>query len=182
VNDKIEVSWTPPSSNFESIDAYRVLVKSSALSPTFEEEAVNCDASTPEVMAFTRCRIPVLVLRGAQYSLTAGTVVVALVQAHNARGWGPLSAENTAGAIITTVPEKMAAPTRDSAVTTPAQIKADWTALVAPQDGHSAVLSYNLEWDAGSNGASWSELVGATTNYLSLDHPVSLGVTGGISY
>jgi hypothetical protein len=43
-------------------------------------------------------------LIASPYSLTAGTLVIAKVQAHNKRGWSDLSDANTAGAIIKTVP------------------------------------------------------------------------------
>ena len=79
VNDKVEISWSAPFNNYESIDKYLVKVKTADASPTYIQELVNCDASTIEVIAFLKCRIPVSVLRASPYSLPAGTLVVALV-------------------------------------------------------------------------------------------------------
>jgi hypothetical protein len=180
VNENIEIQWAAPLNNYESLDAYRVAVQSS--SGTFVEDLTNCDASAPDIMDELRCRVPVAVLVAAPFSLPPGATVVAKVQARNARGWGPFSAENTAGALVITVPLAMAAPVRDSAATTTAQIKVSWTALVAPANGMSDVLTYNLEWDAGSDGAAWAEVVGETTDYLLTHFTVSSGLTPGTSY
>ena len=102
VNENIEIRWTAPFNNYESLDAYRVAVKGS--SGAFIEDLSNCDASKPEIMVELRCRIPVSALVAAPYSLPPGAVVVAKVQARNARGWGPFSEENSSGAVVITVP------------------------------------------------------------------------------
>lgn len=114
-NEDVEIAWSEPFNNYESTDAYRVAIRTSAGS--FEEDTDYCDASTADVMEEAACRIPVSVLTAAPFSLTAGDLVVVVVQAHNARGWGPLSEENTAGAVIITVPHQMAAPVRYDAST-----------------------------------------------------------------
>ena len=98
----IEIAWTVPFNNYESIVAYRVAVQTST--GAFEEEPISCDASSTAIMDEMACRIPVATLVAGTFSLTAGDVVVAKVQAQNARGWGPLSVANTVGAIIITVP------------------------------------------------------------------------------
>jgi hypothetical protein len=64
------------------------------------------------------CLIPVSALTVSPFTLSAGDVVVAKVQAHNGRGWGSLSAPNTAGAVIITVPHTMDPPVRAAATTT----------------------------------------------------------------
>jgi hypothetical protein len=76
----------------------------------------------------------------------------------------------------------MAAPVRDDAATTTTQIKVDWEALEAPENGMSPVLTYNLEWDAGTDGASWAEVVGETTDYLLTHFTVSSGLVPGERY
>jgi hypothetical protein len=44
------------------------------------------------------------------------------------------------------------------------------------------VLSYHLAWDSGSAGTTWTELVGASTDYLLETYTVSAGVQAGASY
>lgn len=39
-----------------------------------------------------------------------------------------------------------------------------------PKDGGSTILSYNVQWDQGSN--VWTDLVGSTIPYLDLSYDV----------
>jgi hypothetical protein len=179
-NDRIEIRWTAPFNNYEALDAYRISIKTST--GTFETETTYCDGSSTAVFAGLSCLVPVSVLTAAPFSLSAGATVQAVVEAHNARGWGPASVENTLGAIIVTVPHQMAAPVRDDAGTTISYIKVTWTTLSEPENGMTPVLSYNLEWDAGSGGLTWTELVGESTDYLLDYYTVSAGVSPGGLY
>lgn len=179
-NENILISWTTPFNNYEALDAYRVSIKTS--SGTFETETTHCDGSSAPVFFGLSCLVPVSVLTAAPFSLSAGDVVQAVVEAHNARGWGPASPENTAGAIIITVPHQMGAPLRDGTATTIAYITVNWTKLAIPQNGMTPVLSYNLEWDSGSSSTSWTELVGYSTDYLLDNYTVSAGIVPGGTY
>ena len=176
----MEIKWTAPSSNFESITSYKVTIKTA--SGTFLEETAYCDASKATIMSVLSCKVPLATLTATPFLLTAGTPVVARVRAANARGWGTDSADNTGGAPVTTPPQQMAPPTRDSAITSTTQIKVDWLALGAPQNGMTSILSYHLQWDAGSNGAVQNELVGESTDYLGTTYTVSSGVSPGARY
>lgn len=71
---------------------------------TYTEETNYCDASTATIIADKYCLVPMTVLRASPYSLSYGTLVVAEVQAYNAKGWGALSIANTVGATIQTEP------------------------------------------------------------------------------
>jgi len=59
----------------------------------------------------------------------------------------------------------MKAPTRNSQ-TNVRKLVVDWIGLSIPESGYSTVLSYNLVWDAGSNGTSWINLIGYETDTL----------------
>jgi hypothetical protein len=53
----------------------------------------------------------------------------------------------------------MAAPTASSVTLT--SIVVDWAELVTDAEiGGSAIVSYNLRYDEGSNGAGWADLIG----------------------
>jgi len=90
-------------------------------------------------MSSPSCLVPVATLVASPFSLSAGDTVVVIIQARNARGWGPLSDENTSGAIIITVPHQMDAPVRVDSATTTSQIKISWIPLVEPENGMSAI-------------------------------------------
>ena len=101
------------------------------------------------------------------------------VAAHNLNGWGDFSDINIAGAIIETVPGQMLAPTRDPETNT-VQIVVDW--LPPVNDGYSEIVSYNLQWDAGSDGETWTNLIGFNTESLEFTYTVAQGVAYGDQY
>lgn len=83
---------------------------------------------------------------------------------------------NTAGAIIETIPSVMNSPTRNPQTNT-VKIVVDW--LPPANDGYSEILSYNLQWDAGTDGENWTNLVGFQTNSLVKTFTVAQGVIFG---
>jgi len=74
----------------------------------------------------------------------------------------------------------MAAPTRNNDLTTIQQLVVDW---VAPSsDGFSPILSYNLQWDQGTQGSQWANLVGHTIDSVLFQFTVSSNVYAGDFY
>lgn len=76
----------------------------------------------------------------------------------------------------------MSAPTRLS-TSTSTRFELQWTAPAS--DGGSTILSYFLEWDAGTNGVSWTEVVGYSPLSTATTYSVTggtLGLTAGNSY
>jgi len=87
----------------------------------------------------------------ATFNFAFNQVVSFRVAARNARGWGPVSLANTQGAAVKTVPKFMNQPQRDPA-TNDKQIMIFWSHITSEEHtGGSAILSYGLEWDNGSN-------------------------------
>lgn len=104
------------------------------------------------------------------------------MSAYNSIGWNTASSPNTAGATIQTEPVQMSSPTRGSS-TSQTQIEVSWTALSSASDTRgSSITTYHLQWDAGSNGGTWSDLIGLTSNYVSTTFYVTSGLTAGTSY
>ena len=81
-------------------------------------------------------------------------------QAANTNDWSELSDANIDGAIIQIIPFKMQIPTRgySTSITT---LYIDWLALTGDDTGSAAIDSYNLVWDAGTDGVTFSDLIGA---------------------
>lgn len=94
-------------------------------------------------------------------------------------GWSDLSLANTAGELVQTKPVQMSAPTRGSGTNTNT-IVVNWVALTGDNTGGASIASYNLQWDNGSDGANWYELVGITSNVTALTYTKSTGVTPGV--
>ena len=152
-----QVSWAAPGDNGAAVTAYRVLVRKGDGGLT--EDLTYCDGADPAVRAAGYCLIPMAALRAAPYSLPAGALVAAQVQAANLKGWGALSPLNTAGAVCETEPVAPAAPTRVEASTDDTRVTVSWPALTtdAERGGPSAtVTSYELQWVAGASGGTWA--------------------------
>lgn len=76
----------------------------------------------------------------------------------------------------------MSSPTRGSQTST-SQIEVVWTALTAPNNGYSSILSYHLQWDNGvGNFASPIDLIGNSIDSLVLNYIVSSSIVSGSSY
>lgn len=111
--------------------------------------------------------------------------VIATVEAHNDRGWSAPSDDNddtVNDAKIQTEPKTMTTLPRRGSDSSSSQIQVEWDALVSPNNGDSTILSYNLQWDAGTSGVTWTDLIGHTTAYTSLSYTISTGIVPGNFY
>ena len=75
----------------------------------------------------------------------------------------------------------MAKPARGTDTATD-RLELTWTLLSSPDDGYSVVTTYALYWDAGNDGASFTDLVGEASDYMVDSYLVTAGVTAGESY
>lgn len=180
MDSAVRVSWVAPNSNYKTITAYEIGIADHA-GANYHEETTTCDGADAAVLASLYCDIPVSVLRVAPYELILQDLVVARVRAYNERGWGSWSVDNAAGALIETEPSQMASPTRGSATGTD-RLELEWTLLVSPDDGYSAVTTYALYWDAGTVGSTWTSLVGEDSEYTLSSYLVTEAVDVGVSY
>jgi len=155
----VKITWLQPYSNSEPVIDYQVVIRHKDLS-TFSEESVNCNGAVDPAKTSLYCFVPLTVLRSNPYLLEFNDLVVAKARARNAWGYGIYSESNTAGASIQTEPSAPASPTLDIVLSTLTQIKVDWSPLTGLNTGESPITSYNLQWDAASNGVTWSDLSG----------------------
>lgn len=121
------------------------------------------------------------VLLQEPFSYEFDDLVVARVRAYNSRGWSEYSDSNTVGVRIQTEPRTMSTPQRGNS-TCPEMIAVSWQPISAPDNGNSAVLSYSLEYDAGTNGESWEPIMGYLTSYEQLSVNVTQKITLGNTY
>jgi hypothetical protein len=174
----VQVSWTAPADQHQSITAYTVVISDSA--GTFAEDTTLCDGSGASVLASLYCIIPISSLMGDPYNLVVDTTIAFKVSATNARGQGAFSPANTAGVKAQTVPSQMAAPVSDPAQTGESAIYVSWAALSTPAEtGGSTVTSYHLEWDQGTG--TWQALLGSPAS-LATSHTLTTAVVAGTTY
>ena len=58
-----------------------------------------------------------------------------------------------------------------------------WTELTGHETGGSPILSYHLQWDAGTNEADWYDLIGEDGNYyLDTSYILTTDVNPGDTY
>lgn len=75
----------------------------------------------------------------------------------------------------------MSTPVRNSDTTT-SMISVSWAPLSTANTGYSAILSYNLQWDSGTNGALWTNLTGITSTFLLQTFDITSSVIAGTTY
>ena len=75
----------------------------------------------------------------------------------------------------------MTPPSRGSQ-TSEAQIEIFWSPLTSSSTGGSAIQTYNLQWDAGTNGVQWFDLQGDDGFFSLSTTYIQVGVTAGASY
>jgi hypothetical protein len=83
------------------------------------------------------------IFTSSPYSYLVTELLVAKVRAHNERGWSDYSIANVVGVTAMTHPDTMIAPIRDAA-TSEYQVVVNWNSMVSPDNGDSAITSYNL--------------------------------------
>jgi hypothetical protein len=75
----------------------------------------------------------------------------------------------------------MSTPERDEATNTQL-IVVNWQAITAPDNGNSDVLSYSLEYDAGTNGESWETLIGYLADFTGTQMQVTSKIQRGVRF
>jgi hypothetical protein len=128
------------------------------------------------------CLVPLTVLRAAPFELDYPELVFAKVRSMNINGWSSFSEINADGAKILTEPTTVGTPRRGS-LTDENYIHIEWDALVDDELRGSEITSYYLQWDKGTAGLTWYDLVGLSDPYLDLEYIATYGdITPGGDY
>ncbi|CDW74138.1 pa14 multi-domain protein [Stylonychia lemnae] len=181
VNTNVKIAWDAPATNGLAISEYKIMIQNNDTT-TYSTETRYCDGADATTISFSYCFIPINILRDLPFYLKQADLVVAIAQAKNAKGFSILSDPNTSGAYIITEPLQMDIPTRGTN-TSPNRLDVRWTAISSsPQNGGVAVLSYNLQWDSGTNGGAWTNLLGFAPPSLATSLIITNGVSSGSMY
>lgn len=139
----VKISWTSPSSNYDTITAYNIEILDKANS-AWSTETANCDGSNSIILANLYCIIPMTTLYASPFNLEYNDLVEVRISAYNQFGWSAESDTNTVGATILTEPQQMSIPRRGSS-TTISQVQVEWDSLTTDAEkGGSPILSYHL--------------------------------------
>jgi hypothetical protein len=168
----VRVAWTEPYSGGSPITALLIEIRA-ADGVSFAAQPLYCNGLTDTtVLAQGYCAIPTSALRAAPHNLPQGALVVARLRASNAVGSSPYSDDGVLPGVsyadVRTVPHTPPSPPARGPATSTGQIEVVVPALTGALTGGSPILSYEIEYDAASAGASWTELQGYSSNSLSL--------------
>jgi len=173
----VTVTWAAPAANGAALQSYVVELQGKA--GGWHLETTDCDGADPAVQSATACTIPQSTLTdpAGAFQLERGDLVAARVSAVNQLGSSAPSPANAAGAHIQTLP---AAPSglASGPGTSASQIELSWAPLTTDAErggvlGEVAILSYHVEWDAGSPTGPWAELVGLSAAYVATSYTTS---------
>jgi hypothetical protein len=137
----VKIQWTEPFLNYLPLTHYSILLVDT--DGLFSEVTSLCDGSAQTTITNRYCLIAMSSFWDEPLSLAQDDLIEAKVVAHNARGASDASPANTAGATVENKPEKMGALTQGSQ-TNHLQVHVTWAALEHPDNGSSAITSYNL--------------------------------------
>mmetsp|Transcript_9442 Transcript_9442/g.8981 ORF Transcript_9442/g.8981 Transcript_9442/m.8981 type:complete len:609 (+) Transcript_9442:2746-4572(+) len=181
VGSNLKIAFSVPVSNGgATVDSYDIQIQLQGTT-TYQQDLTYCDGSSATIMSQMYCMVPMTEIIST-YGYTYNQLVVAIVSASNSVGAGDFSDDNTIGDTVITPPDQVATPT-DGAGTTQSSIQVDWADYPsAPENGGSSVTSYNVQWDSGTGGVTWTNLAGFSTDSLALTYTVTSGVVPGTSY
>jgi hypothetical protein len=89
----ITTSWTAGTNNGDAITAYSILYQYS--NGSFIANTALCNGGDSTVIAALACSTNMTLFTSIPVSLTAGTQIVAEIQAMNSKGWSGLSSPST---------------------------------------------------------------------------------------
>jgi len=117
------------------------------------------------------------------YGFSQGDEIKARVTASNIVGSGSAGSVSTVTTVLAqVVPHKPPTiPTRGTGTDT-TQIVVDWDSLVDPENGGSAIIAYQLQWDAGTGGASFTDLIGEAAGFTGTTHTQDTSILAGQEY
>jgi hypothetical protein len=181
----VVMTWVIPSDNSSPITSYKIeFLDANAL--VWSQITTHCDGTNSAIMVAHQCTVPMAKFTATPLSLSLSDLIVVRASAYNANGWSTVSTPNTSGAKVRTIATTMHAPVRDAS-SSDTQIVLTWSTLTGDADtGGATILSYGLEWDAGTTGGAggqvWSYLSGHTVRSLTTTFTISSGLTAGQAY
>jgi hypothetical protein len=172
---KVRIQWNEPTNGGSAIVSYSIMIQKS--DSTYATETQYCDGTSPTIVSTRTCDIPFTVLRDVTtFNLDDGDLIVVKIAASNIIGMGPYSTPNTVGVAIETEP---AAPTSAPKATAYSESDAtiEMSSTMRLLSVSSPILYYELVWDQGSNGATWTSYTVTTNNIVTVT-----GLTSGQEY
>jgi hypothetical protein len=178
----VHISWsTPVLTGSDTISGYRVYIADSL--GNYILESTYCNGLTSPVFTQKYCDVPMTVLRASPFNLIFDSYVYAKIESKNQFGYSILmSPANTAGGKIQTEPAAVVGLGRGTS-TSVSQVELTWTEITTYANNHGAgVISYNIQWDAGTNQINFYDIAGYLSLYPNSPYLQTTGVQAGYTY
>jgi hypothetical protein len=179
----IVISWPSPANKGASILEYNIIAIVGSEALTFEADVatLGCDGQSPETIESRSCSIQVQTFRSV-LNVDYPDTVKAKIRSRNSNGWSNFSETSLTEALIMTEPADMGICERGH-LSDQYHVHIVWQELVGEKTRGSPITSYVLQWDQGTGGLEWHDLVGLTDPYLGLEYVAYFGdVVPGTTY
>lgn len=124
-------------------------------------EIAQCQGTDNLVVTNRECTVAMTIFTDSPFNLVVDDLIVATVEAKNAKGYSDPSPANTSGAQAETAPTTGPAARRGDS-TSGTQLEVTWAAISGSEnDGGAALTQYYVYWDGGDGGApaTWVQVV-----------------------
>jgi hypothetical protein len=161
IGKNVVIQWTPSSDNFDRVIRFEIEIKS--FTGVWLQSTLTCDGSSAQIRQDNQCSVPLVTLIQV-YNLKQGNYVEVRIASTNTIGTSNYT--YSTGVYIQTVPLTPIAPTlgQNSSYQ---HIQIVWEPITnLTLTGGLPILSYKLDWDAGTNQVVWTTLVGLNQAYL----------------
>lgn len=169
----VTITWGSPSANGGPISSYTIEINT--YSTSLWPPSSSCDGSSSTVKAAMSCTIPMSEIIGA-YAYTFDSLVLVRVSSTNEYGTSTTTT-NFGNARARRIPSTMNAPVIASSSDT--SIVITWTELSGTTAGNSAILSYTIYWNKGTDATASTVVTEAL--FASPTYTFS-SLTGGATY
>ena len=180
-NHYVKIEWTEPYENSAPVNKYAVYIGEET-GLEFLIDTIYCDGSQEPVLSNHYCEIPMSTLRLDPYYLAFNQDVLAKVEASNIYGDSGISGVSLITAKIQTEPQQVKNLVKIS-TTSQANIDFMWDPLETLEEtGGTDILSYNVQWDSGTDGYQFLHLVGYAAIFMETEYSISSHIEVGKSY
>ena len=142
----------------------------------------NCNGTDSTIVSQRYCDVPMLHLRQSQYGLVLNSPVIAKIKARNPINWSDYSGETTSFGTISTEPRQPPNAPQEGANTDDTQIHVQWQALTGDDTGGESITFYEVSWDMGNGGSSFSLLKLEPAGSFTYTYTQSSGINPGQDY
>lgn len=177
----VKFTWVEPDINGAAISAYNIEIQKK--DNTFAAYSTTCSGADATIKSQKWCKVAMSVLISSTYNLVKDDLIIARIQAINDQGTGAYSPVNSAGALVETVPDKLAAPPTEGSATDNTKIQIDWIAPTGSATGANSGLTVTYDVKVKlSTDSTWIDVSTSQTGTTYTTGAAQITITEGLIY